>query len=201
MIETVGIFGGTFNPVHIGHLIAAQEVLKAYCLDRIVFIPNRTPPHRNKSGVIDGKHRLEMLDLAIGSNPDFHLSRVELDRTGPSYTLYTVQLLKQLNPKTKYYFTAGADSLVKDTWYKLDSLLGTLEGFIVISRPGFIRKEVEDRIKQLNLENKNRISFLKIPDIEISASMIRARLKKRRNIKYLVPEKVESYIYENNLYM
>jgi nicotinate-nucleotide adenylyltransferase len=194
--------GGTFNPIHIGHLIAAEESMKEFELDRVLFIPNRTPPHRmGEPGIINCEDRFTMVNLAIASNPNFFASRIELDREEISYTLETIRELQELYPETEINFISGLDSLVDYHWFGLDELLNLLTRFIAVTRPGFFKEELETRLKELNLTHGNKVRVLEIPDVHISSTLIRQRLKDGGTIKYLVTSEVESFIYKNHLYI
>jgi len=202
MLQKVGLMGGTFNPIHIGHLLAAQEAMQEFKLQEILFIPNRIPPHRqNEPGLVGGQLRLLMINLAIASNPQFHSSRIELDRPTISYTYDTIMHLKEVYPETKFSFITGVDSLLKDPWVKLDDLLGLLERFIAVTRPGFDESMLGKRIEELSLLNSDKIRILRIPEVGISSTMIRNRLKEGRSIKYMVLEPVESFVHRRHLYV
>lgn len=201
MLKNAGIMGGTFNPIHIGHLLAAQEAMEEFQLERIIFIPNRIPPHRqNEPGLLNGMLRYDMVNLAINSNPYFQASRIELDREEISYTYHTIRDLKEEYPETDFSFITGVDSLLKDPWVKLDELLGLLENFIAVTRPGFDDSLLKNRITELDLSNGGNVKLLPIPKVGISSTMIRQRIKNGKSIKYMVPDPVESYIQKNNLY-
>ena len=200
-MKNTGIMGGTFNPIHIGHLIAAQEAMEEFKLERIIFIPNRIPPHRqNEPGLLKGSVRFDMVNLAINSNPYFRGSRIELDREEISYTYHTIRSLKEEYPETDFSFITGVDSLLKDPWVKLDELLGLLKNFIAVTRPGFDDSLLKDRIAELDLSNGGNVKLLPVPKVGISSTMIRQRIKNGKSIKYMVPDPVESYIRKNNLY-
>lgn len=201
MLNNAGIMGGTFNPIHIGHLMAAQEAMEEFRLEKIIFIPNRIPPHRqNEPGLLKGQVRFDMVNLAINSNPCFEASRIELDREEISYTYHTISDLKTMFPDTAFSFITGVDSLLKDPWVKLDELLGLLENFIAVTRPGFDDSLLKNRISELQLSNGEKVKLLPIPKVGISSTMIRQRLQKGKSVKYMIPDPVESYIQKYNLY-
>jgi nicotinate-nucleotide adenylyltransferase len=200
-LKALGILGGTFNPVHIGHLIAAQETMCAFNLDKVVFIPNRTPPHRlGEPGIIDPRERYEMVKRAISSNPRFFVSSLEIDKPEISYTYETVRELSGLYPETDLYFITGMDSLLEYKWVNLEEMLDSLSFFVCVTRPGFYRENLEARLDTLTNGRKNKIRFLEIPDVHISSTLIRKRIKENKNIKYLVPSEVESFINDRSLY-
>jgi len=199
--ESVGLMGGTFNPIHLGHLIAAEEARDEFQLDRILFIPNRIPPHRkNEPGIINGDVRYLMVHIAISSNPTFRASKIELERPALSYTYDTLVELKKNYPDVDFTFITGVDSLLRDPWHKLDDLLGLLKMFVAVTRPGFDERMLARRKVELGLSEGDKIKILKIPGIDISSTMIRERIKKGKSIKYMVPAGVESFIYKNHLY-
>jgi nicotinate-nucleotide adenylyltransferase len=200
-LKSLGILGGTFNPIHIGHLIAAQEAMCAYNLDRVVFIPNRTPPHRlSEPGIINPDERYEMVVRAISSNPRFFASSIEIDRAEVSYTYETVKELGRIYPGTELYFIAGLDSLLEYKWKNFEELLDNLHLFICVTRPGFYREDLEEKLGTLSGGRKNKMAFLEIPDVHISSTLVRKRIQEEKNIKYLVPEEVESFIACKSLY-
>ncbi|MCD4785036.1 MAG: nicotinate-nucleotide adenylyltransferase [Candidatus Eremiobacteraeota bacterium] len=201
MSESVGLMGGTFNPIHIGHLIAAEEARQEFCLDRILFIPNRIPPHRqNETGLLNGDTRYLMVNIAISSNPAFRASRIELDRPSLSYTYDTLVELKKTYPNVEFSFITGVDSLLQSPWHKLDDLLKLLKRFIAVTRPGFDEGRLVGRKVELGLSEGDKIKVLKIPGIDISSTKIRERIRNGKSIKYMVPDAVESFIYKNHLY-
>lgn len=193
--------GGTFNPIHNGHLIMAQEALWQRSLDRVLFVPNRLPPHRTReSDLADAEHRYVMVCLATGADPRFHVSRLELDRPAPSYSVDTVAALREREPDAHLFFITGADALMKYRWKDLDRLLDLLEGLLVMSRPGFPEADLRRRVADLGLVNGHRIDLVVAPAIDISATRIRDRLASGCPVRYMVPEAVERYIQKYDLY-
>lgn len=194
--------GGTFNPIHYGHLMAAQEAMIEFHLGEILFIPNQVPPHRQGEGdIISGHHRLIMACLAISSNPYFKASTIELERPEVSYTVDTIRELKKIYGETEISFITGADSLIKYDWHNIGELLDLLTYFIVATRPGFSLSNLDQKIREMKLANAHKIKPLQIPNVDISSTEIRRRLKLGKPIKYLVPEAVADYIYKNKLYI
>jgi nicotinate-nucleotide adenylyltransferase len=217
----IGIFGGTFNPVHQGHLAIAEEVRSAVHLEKILFIPAGDPPHKNNREVIPAHHRLEMVRLAIKDDPHFEISELEIQRPGKSYTVETLAALKAAYPSgTEWFLILGLDAFLDfPAWREPDRLL-TLCHFIVVSRPGFRFRELlrlpflqstdpvpltrldeqkEDRYR-LSLGPSTQLILLRVGSWEISATEIRSHLsggKRRRN---LLPPSVESYIMFHHLY-
>lgn len=198
--QRIGIMGGTFDPIHIGHLITAESIRIACNLDKILFIPAGSPPHKQGRPVTEARHRYQMTVLATASNPSFSVSPMELERVGPSYTIDTVRMLAaKYGIGTDLYCITGADA-VKDllTWKEVEHLLD-LCYFIAASRPGSIQG-IDEVIDQLGEKGKSRILRQETPQIDISATTIRNRLHQGLSIRYMVPEKVEEYIYKENLY-
>ena len=185
----IGILGGTFNPVHIGHLILAEETRQACALDKVFFVPANVPPHKDSGDIIESYHRLTMVKLAIEENPYFAVSDMEIKRGGRSYTIDTVKAFKNLNPKDEIYFIIGSD-LFKylDEWKDLSEIIGLVK-FVVAQRPGYPFKNLPSHIKTVDIHA-----------LDISGFEIRECIKKAKSIRYFVPERVLSYIEKNKLY-
>lgn len=204
MEETVmkyGIMGGTFDPIHMGHLVLAEEVRNRLNLDKVIFIPSGNPPHKNDKKVTTAINRYEMTLLAITSNPNFEISTIEIERTGKSYTIDTIkQLKKKCKVKAEFYFITGADAILDlPNWKNFDELL-TLCKFVAATRPGFELKKMQENIKVLEEKCNNSIYTIVVPALQISSTDIRNRIIEEQSIKYLLPEAVENYIYKNKLY-
>lgn len=186
-MNKVGILGGTFDPPHYGHLIIAQEVLTAFELDEVWFMPTNIPPHKEFNGA-SGEDRIEMVSLAIQSNDKFSIQTIEFEREGPSYTVDSMKALTKMFPEKVFYFIIGGDMVeFLPKWNKIDELLEMVT-FIGVKRPGFI------------LETEYPILEVDTPEFGVSSSMIRERIKKNKNIKYLLPNIVKLYIEEKKLY-
>lgn len=198
--KRVGIFGGTFDPIHIGHLIVAETIMDEFHLDKVVFIPAAVPPHKLDKQISPAKHRYMMTMLATCSNPRFQVSDMEMHRQGPSYSRDTLaQLLEEHGRDTEFYFIVGADSVENlHTWNRIDELL-TMCHFIGASRPGCMpdMEKIAQRFGPL----AEKIHCLETPELEISSTEIRHRVGQKRTIRYIVPETVEQYIYEEKLYL
>lgn len=196
-MKRIGIFGGTFDPVHNGHLIMAENVKDQMHLDEVMFIPSRIPPLKNSAAITDGEHRLNMLKLAIEGNDNFIINDIELKMRGeePNYTVNTLLKLRESysNDQVKFYLVIGMDQLINLHKWKDPGKLFALTEVVIINRPGYLIQQVEN-------EYSRRGIFVPVPNIDISATDIRYRIKEKRSIKYLVPAKVEDYIYENELY-
>ncbi len=199
----IGVLGGTFDPVHYGHLVIAEEVYDTLRLAEMVFIPTGQPPHKTNEVVTAAGHRLAMLELAIASNPHFSVSRVDLDRPGPSYTVDTLRLLrKQWGEQAAIYFVIGWDSLEELlTWHDAAGVLQQLTHLVAVRRPGYNEAEeyrdwLEDRLPGI----KQRLLVVEAPQLDISSTDLRVRVAEGRPIKYQTPESVEQYIVQYGLY-
>jgi len=201
-MQKVGILGGTFNPIHYGHLIIAESVRENFCLDKVLFIPSGRPPHKHGREVIAAEHRFEMVRLAVESNPYFEASGVEIGKEGYTYTINTMKLLReQYGKDTNLYFIIGADNIPElETWKDFKDIFKLCE-FIAVLRPGHARNSFEKEISYLRMNYKFRVHLIEAPLIDISSSDIRNRLSTGKSIKYLVPEKVEEYIRTKGLYI
>lgn len=198
--KRVGIFGGTFDPIHMGHLIVAETIMDEFHLDKVVFIPAAVPPHKLDKQISPAKHRYMMTMLATCSNPRFQVSDMEMHRQGPSYSRDTLaQLIEEHGRDTEFYFIVGADSVENlHTWNRIDELL-TMCHFIGASRPGCMpdMEKISKRFGPL----AEKIHCLETPELEISSTEIRHRVGQKRTIRYIVPETVEQYIYKEKLYL
>lgn len=190
----IGIFGGTFNPVHNGHLFLAEEALAAASLDRVVFIPNRRPPHKD-SPEVDAEIRYDMLKAATSEVPLFEVSRVELDRDGRSYTVDTLHSFPQ---QQELVFICGADAFLVD-WYQLEQVMTRLSTLLIANRAGFAF-EIPEQLKALPKELQAKIQLLDFPDICISSSNIRGRIRNQNPFRFLIPEPVYRIITKSGLY-
>jgi len=190
----IGIMGGTFNPIHYGHLVSASEVCNKFKLDKVIFIPSALNPLKNASNLADAPHRLKMIKLAVADNPWFEASNIEIKKGGASYTINTIKaLMKKYGKDTNIYFIIGADAFLEiNRWASPDELLRMCK-FIVTTRPGY---DIE-RAKQVF---KNHTEIMEITSLKISSSDIRKRITSGNPIKYLLPEKVKDYIQKHRLY-
>jgi len=204
-ILSLGIMGGAFNPIHFGHLVTAEEALVQYGLDQVIFIPSGHPPHKTDEEILAAEERYLMAVIATASNPDFVVSRTEIDRAGPSYAIDTVQELIEIHgEETKILFITGADAILEILTWKDSDKLYDLCSFIAATRPGYSLA----KFKQLHLlpENKHamekrpNVSVMEIPALAISSTDIRRRIKERRPIQYLLPEGVANYIRKSGFY-
>nr|PZN05520.1 MAG: nicotinic acid mononucleotide adenylyltransferase [Bacillota bacterium] len=200
-IKRIGIMGGTFDPIHFGHLITAEEARINFNLDRVIFVPTGNPPHKKDYEVTDPEHRYVMTALATNSNPFFQVSRIEIERRGYSYTVDTLnQFLEIYGKDVSLFFISGADAVLDIlTWKNVKGVLDVCT-FIAATRPGYPVKKLEDKLKELKDLYGKDVQLLEVTAVAISSTEIRKRVKEGRSIKYLVPESVEEYILKNGLY-
>lgn len=197
----VGISGGTFDPIHYGHLIVAEQAREKFNLDRVLFIPTGNPPHKNAFEITEAGYRFNMVESSVRSNRFFEASRIEIDRKGHTYTVDTLNQLREIYGQAAgLYFIIGAD-VVFDllTWKKAEEVFKQCE-FIAVLRPGFEEKSFRERIYYLKKEYSAVIHTMEALQIEISSTEIRRRIREGLSIKYLVPECVEEYIAGKGLY-
>lgn len=206
MTRRVALFGGTFNPIHLGHLFAAERIREAERFDRVVFIPSRVPPHRKAVDLAPARDRLAMARQAIRGNPAFQVSDVEIRREGPSYTVDTLRHFHEsLGPRARLSFLLGFDAALElGAWKELPEILA-LADLVVASRPGTKwNASTRARWKRVprveGAAGARRIRLVAIPALPISATEIRQRLREGRSIRYLVPEVVERYLRRHRLY-
>jgi len=196
--QRLGIMGGTFDPIHYGHLVTAEAARERYGLERVLFIPTGCPPHKRPGTISDFWDRYLMVMLAILSNPHFEASRIEYDRGGVSYTIDTVTQLRGIyGDDTEFYFICGVDTFLEIFSWKRPQDLLRMCGFIVATRPGY---NLSRLYEILGDTYRDAVTVMEIPLLDISSTDIRARAKKGLSIKYLLPEAVESYIYKNKIY-
>lgn len=194
----IGIFGGTFDPVHLGHLVVAADLAHALRLDRLVFMPAGRPPHKDANLVGDDDHRLDMLRLALADNPSFEISTVDLERDGPSYTADLLDLLAEREPDATLVFLMGEDSL-RDlpTWHDPERILRRAEIGVAL-RPG-VGVDLAELHQRLPA-TRDRVTVVPTPLIGISSTDIRRRVAAGEPVRYQVPDAVLAYILRNGLY-
>jgi nicotinate-nucleotide adenylyltransferase len=195
----VGVFGGAFNPPHLGHLVCAQEVLLQLELERVLFVPVGEPPHRALDDDPGGEARLEMVELAIAGDERFAASRAELGREGPSYTSRTLEQLRSQAADDELFLILGGDQAAAlPTWHEPEKVL-ELATVAAVERVGWSRSAIG--IKVARLRGSDRVRYLDMPLIQISSSGIRRRVREGRPIRYLVPGAVQEYIAGHDLYL
>jgi nicotinate-nucleotide adenylyltransferase len=195
----VGILGGAFNPPHTGHLVCAQEALVQLELDKVVLIPVGQAPHRELHGDPGAEERLEMVELATAGDERFEVSRAEIDREGPSYTVDTLRALREAEPDNELFLILGGDQAAAlGSWHEPEEVLA-LATVAVFERLSWSRHAIAIKIGQ-RLEGVAGMRYLNMPIIQISSSVIRRRAAAGQPIRYLVPDKVAAYIEANGLY-
>lgn len=202
--KKIGVMGGTFNPVHNGHLVTAQEALSQFKLDKVIFIPTGNPPHKIENEVASAEDRYIMTVIATSSNSNFFVSRMEIDRKGKSYTIDTVRQLRKIYGKNSLlYFITGADAILEILTWKNTGEIVSLCKFIAATRPGYNLSRIKDLRKRLSGKagaTNKKISVMEIPALSISSTDIRNRVRHKRPIDYLLPEGVSNYILKHGLY-
>ena len=198
MPERLGIFGGAFDPIHVGHLFVASAVAAEAGLDRVLFMPVGDPAHR--SAVAPAAARRAMVELAIAGEPRFALDDTALRQPGPVYTADTMPLVRAAHPAAALCFIAGADSLVDTPWRRLDEVASELSTFYVVAREGTQPARLRPTLATLPAHLAERFVVLNLPLVDVSASVIRARVGEGKPIRYLVPDAVADYIATTKLY-
>lgn len=213
-MERIGILGGTFDPVHYGHLRAAEQVRERFFLDKVIFMPAALPPHKRDRRVTQKEHRLEMVRKAVSGNPAFEVSELECEREGASYSIETLRILRDTRePGAEIYFVLGSDAFsLIHTWRSYEDLF-SMAHWIVVERPGpgkkgpsalpeFMRSSFRysPRLKAWIHSSGHALHFCKLNALNISASEIRKLVETGRSIRYLVPEEVRLYIEAHGLY-
>ena len=214
-MKKIGLFGGTFNPIHLGHLRPAEEIRESFELDRVIFIPASYPPHKEKGDILPASLRAQMVRLAIADNPRFAFSDVELLRPGKSYSVETItHFRQQFGPDTELYFILGLDAFREIKTWKDYTALFTLCHFIVMTRPGFEKKFTPEHLPVEIAKDfcydvvkggyAHRSGFSIFPKeitaLDISSTKIRENIRQHRSVKYLLPDPVAVLIDQNNLY-
>lgn len=214
-MKRVGLFGGTFNPIHFGHLRSAEEIYEIFGMEEVIFIPAADPPHKKKENLLPAPLRARMVKLAIAGNPHFSLSVEELKRPGKSYSVETISYFRRrCGKETELYFILGLDAFLEINTWKDYQALFQLCHFVITTRPGFKKKfskqylpiEVAgyfcyDKNKRGYIHNSGYGIFPReITGLDISSTYIRQRIAQGRSIKYLLPPAVENFIYRHQLY-
>lgn len=197
-MNRLGLFGGTFDPPHYGHLVLAEQARIQLDLDRVLFIPAAQPPHKPAAEVTPIEHRLNMLAMAIASNPFFEISRADIDRPGPHYTVDLLAHLQSVYPDAEFFFLMGSDSLVDLPRWREPHRLIQMTWLAVMPRPGYVvhMPLLEQALPGIS----KRLLWLDAPFLDIASHDLRRRVKSGGSIRYLVPPEVEAYIYTQGLY-
>lgn len=198
--KKIGIMGGTFDPIHYGHLLLAQNALTSFDLDEILFIPSGTPWLKESTKVLPKNKRVSMTGIAIEENPQFALSTIEIDRDGNSYSYETVEELKKSNPDVDYYFIMGADSLLQiESWKCPDRLMKECT-LLVAVRNDCDREGLAKQISYLKGKYEADIRILETARIDISSTIIRDMIAEGKSVRYMLPDNVIEFIEKNHLY-
>ncbi len=191
--------GGTFDPIHFGHLVTAEEALVQFNLDRVIFMPTGNPAAKAHEVVSPAEHRYLMTVLATAANPDFDVSRMEVDRPGLTYTIETLTALRQeYGPSAELYFITGADAVWEIVTWKDAKEVADLATFIAATRPGYDLEAARGLHEQA--ATGFRIEYIEVPALAVSSTDLRRRVAERRPIRYLTPESVVAYIEKHGLY-
>ncbi len=200
-IKKIGILGGSFNPIHNGHLYISQIAMEQLNLDKVIFIPTGNSPHKDSRFLASKEHRFNMTKLAIGNNSEFEVSDIEVSNENISYTVDTLKKLKKtFSEEVEFYFITGFDTIEQLGTWKNPKELGMVATMVAVTRPGFVNKSRFNKIKKLRDKYKIKIKTVECVGLNLSSTGIRRELNNKRSIKYLVPDKVADYIYENNIY-
>ena len=202
MGKRIGVLGGSFDPLHYGHLILAEQIRQEAELDKVILIPAYVNPFKEEVPPADGHHRLEMLRLAAGDHPFFGISDIELKREGPSYTYDTLAALKEKDyPDDELFFIMGTDSFYKlEHWHKAEELIENF-GFLIGMRKGYDEEELKATISRLQQKYPLRAEYIRIPELEISSTDIKQRIRAGKSVRFLLPDACISYIREHELYL
>jgi nicotinate-nucleotide adenylyltransferase len=198
----VGVFGGTFDPIHLGHLILAEQCREQARLDQVLFVPAALPPHKQQQPLTPFSHRVEMLALAVSGHPPFRIEEMEKDRPGPSYTVDTLAELRRQRPGDELFFMIGSDSLHDmPLWHEPKRILEMVT-LLVVARadwPTFSAREFEASL-QFSHDFPLRYQVVEAPLITLSSRDIRRRISEKRSVRYMIPRAVEAYIDDKKLY-
>ncbi|MFA6669720.1 MAG: nicotinate-nucleotide adenylyltransferase [Bacillota bacterium] len=197
----IGIMGGTFDPIHYGHLVTAEAAREKFCLDKVVFVPSGNPPHKKDKPISPGMDRANMTVLAIANNPYFEVSDIELKREGCTYTVDTLKgFIKIYDEDVQFYFITGADAVMEILTWKDVSTILKLCRIVSAYRPGSDINKFKSMVDELERVYRSNIHMIEVPALAISSTEIRRRVREGITIKYLLPEKVEDYILKKGLY-
>jgi len=211
----IGVIGGTFNPIHFGHLRSAEEIREQFQLDKVIFVPGAIPPHKNDQAITSPEDRLHMVHLAVDKNPHFVVSDFELARERTSYTIFMIEHFRELiRAEAELFFLMGIDAFIEIAGWKDYARLFSLTNLIIMSRPGFPEKRPEDVLpvdvacdfdynpsdKFYEHSSGRRLYFRKITLLEISSRAIRTLIKEGKSVRYLLPPEVHDYAHSLGLF-
>lgn len=199
MKKKIGIVGGTFNPIHLAHLYIAYEAKMQLGLDKVIFMPAGSPPHKENNKIVGASFRYKMVKEAIKSYEDFEISDYEIKKVGSSYTFETLEYFK--DDDNELYFITGADCLLTIEKWNEPSKILNLSKFVVFNRGGYPREELLEQKDRIEKKYNTNIKILDIINLEISSSMIRDRIKNKERVDFFIPKEVSDIIYKNNLYI
>jgi nicotinate-nucleotide adenylyltransferase len=214
MERRLGILGGSFDPIHVGHLRSAEEVREAFALDRVYFVPVHQPPHKPRGRLVDGRHRLAMVELAVADHPAFRASAIEIERIGTSFSVDTLRSFAELEPDAALHFIVGMDAFLEMQTWKDACRIFELANVVVTSRPPHAARPSIEHLPvaareafcydSATLSYRHRIGtslrFLPITHLDVSATALRELIRSGRSIRYLVPPAVERYLVDHHLY-
>jgi len=209
-----GLYGGTFNPIHFGHLRTAEEIYERFGMKEIVFIPAANPPHKDARDAVDPNHRLKMVGLGLTGNSHFSVSDIEYRRQGKSYSIDTVRELRRLRPNETLAFILGMDAFLEiHTWHKFEEIFAECD-FIVTTRPGAAKVSCQQAFpdsiakvmkrkgpgREWTHPSGRRVVFTEVTNLDISATALRALVREGKSVRYLLPIRVNQYINDHGLY-
>lgn len=199
--QKIGVMGGTFDPIHYGHLLIAENAYEQFQLDKVIFMPTGHSPHKNEKQVLGAKERIDMIKLAIKDNPHFSCSNYEVLKEDVSYTYLTLQEIHQQCPDYELYFIMGADSLAYFSSWQNPEKISDLSTILVAVRDGLNTEKLYQIRESLHQKYGTQISFINTPNFSVSSHMIRERIVSRHTVRYLVPDTVEQYLMQHHIYL
>lgn len=197
----IGVFGGSFNPIHNGHLLLAEIIREEFGLEKVLFVPSGNPPHKQQEELADPQHRYNMVQIAIAGNPFFEVSNIEIHRSDITYTFDTLERINEAYPDKRLGFICGADSIVNLTTWRNIGRIFELADLLVAGRPNIPQDEYRNMVCMFEDRYGAKIRQANTPLIEISSTQIRERLKNGLSIRYMVPDEVFRYIQLYKLYL
>jgi len=194
----LGLFGGTFDPLHLGHLVVAQDAVERLALDRLLFVVAGLPPHKVRDSLSPPELRLEMVRAAVAGNPAFGVSAVEMERPGPTYTVDTLRAFRDMHPETELFFLLGADQLAEFHEWREPEAIASLATLVAMAREG----SGVDPVSTMTLPADLKVDFVRIPvtRLDVSSTDIRGRVREGRSVRYLVPPEVRRIMEDHGLY-